>query len=334
MTLPLLVALVFLLGLSALFSMAEAAFLAINKIRLRHLAKRGVPAAKLAYHLLTKLDRLIATLIVADNLVDVALSVLTTTLCVALFGVPRGIIIATVIVATLLLVFGDITPKIFAARHADRLALLLAWPMRVLMGLTRPLVFLFEGTSRLIIRLLGGNRLSPSALVTEEELKVMIEMAHEAGVVAADELRMLHRIFQFEDTLVKDVMIPRDQIAGVEITQAPEVVLDMMVEEGHSRIPVYRGSLDQIEGILYARDLLAVWRHGRLFILNDLLRPAYLVPETTRVAELLRDFQRMQMQIAIVQSATHMTLGLVTLEDLLEEIVGEIHEAAPQQARG
>jgi len=179
-----------------------------------------------------------------------------------------------------------------------------------------------------MIRLFGGQRLPRSPLVTEEELKVMIEMGREAGVVAEDELRMLHRIFEFEDTLVKDVMIPRGQIVAIEITQPPEAVLDALIEEGHSRIPVYRGSRDRIEGIIYTRDLLAVWRHGGLFVLPDLVRSVYAVPETKRVAELLRDFQRLKIQIAIVQNAQRITVGLVTLEDLLEEIVGEIHEEA------
>ena len=196
----------------------------------------------------------------------------------------------------------------------------------------RPLTWFFATTSRAMIRLLGGKRLPRSPLVTEEELKVMIEMGREAGVVAEHELRMLHRIFEFDDTVVKDVMMLREHVVGVEITQPSEAVLDVLIEEGHSRIPIYRGTLDAIEGVVYARDLLAVWRHGGLFVLADLVRPAYFVPETTRVAELLSDFQRLQTQIAIVQDSQRRTVGLVTLEDLLEEIVGEIHEDTSQRA--
>lgn len=329
MVLPLLIALGVLLCLSALCSMTEASFLVVNKVRLRHLMQRGSPSAKLVYHLLTHLDRLIATILVSNNLVNVAISVLGTMLLVHFFGVRQGPVIAMVVITLFLLVFAEITPKLFAAGHADRVALLLARPTRWLIGLMRPLVWLFTGASRGIIRLLGGQRLPRSPLLTEEELKVMIEMGREAGVVAEHELRMLHRLFEFDDTLVRDVMVPRDEIAGVEITQAPETVLDVLIEEGHSRIPVYRGSLDQVEGVIYARDLLAVWRHGGLFILSDLIRPAYLVPETKRVAELLADFQRLKVQIAIVQNDKRTTLGLVTLEDLLEEIVGEIHEEIP-----
>jgi len=330
-TLPLVLVLVVLLGLSALFSMSEAAFLAINKVRLRHLMQRGTPAAHLVYHLLAQLDRLIVTILVSDSLVNVILSVLGTVVCVTMFGLDQGPVIATLVLTTVLLVVGDIAPKLFAASHADRLALVLAVPLQWLIRLMRPLVWLFTGVSQGLIRLVGGQRLSRSPLVTEEELKVMIEMGREAGVLAEGELRMLHRIFEFEDTAVKDVMVSRDQIAAVEIASTPEVLLDVLVEEGHSRIPVYRGSLDQIEGIIYARDLLAIWRHGKLFALPDLLHPPYLVPETKRVAELLRDFQRLHVQIAMVQSDARRTVGLVTLEDVLEEIVGELDEHIPQR---
>lgn len=323
---PLLTAVAVLLVLSALFSMTEAAYLAVNKVRLRHLMQRGAPAAKIVYHLLTKLDQLIATILVSNNVVNVALSVLATMVFVALLGSPRGPVAATVALTLALLLVGEITPKLFAAAHADRVALIMARPLQAFMGVMRPLVWLFTTSSHLMMRALGERRLARSPLMTEEELKVMIEMGREAGVVAEDELRMLHRIFEFDDTLVRDVMIPREHITGLEISQPAEAALDLLVEEGHSRIPVYRETLDRIEGVIYARDLLAVVRHGGLFVLPDLMRPAYFVPETKRVAELLADFQRLKVQIAIVRGAQERTIGLVTLEDLLEEIVGEITE--------
>ncbi len=329
--LPLLLTLLLLLAFSALFSMSEAAFLAVNKVRLRHLMQRGSPAAKLVYQLLTQLDRLIATVLVGNNLISVALSVFGTMALIRIFGERQGPVVATIVITILLLVFGEITPKLFAAKHADRIALILAWPMRWLIGLMHPIVRLFTGTSEWIIRLLGGSRLPRSPLLTEEELKVMIEMGREAGVVAEHELRMLHRIFEFDDTLVKDVMVPREQIAAVEITQPAEAVLDILIEDGHSRIPVYRGTIDQVEGVIYAHDLLAVWRHGSLFVVQDLVRPAYFIAETKRVAELLSDFQRLKLHIAIVQNPQGRTAGLITLEDLLEEIVGELDEDAPRR---
>ena len=330
MTLSLLITLVALLSLSAFFSMSEAAFLAINKVRLRHLMQRGSAAGKLVYHLLTQLDRLITTLLISNNLVNVVISVLATLVCVNLLGVDHGPIVAAALVTILLLVVGEITPKLFAASHADRVALIFARPVQWLIQLMHPLVRLFMRLSHWIIRLLGGQKLPRSPLVTEEELKTMIEMGREAGVLAEDELRMLHRIFEFSDSLVKEVMVPREEIAAIDLEAKPDQLLDVLIEEGHSRIPVYRGSLDQIVGVVYARDLLAMARHGGLFVLSDLIRPIVSVPETKRIAELLSEFQRDHTQIAIALNAKGSTSGLVTIEDVLEEIVGEIREAPPK----
>ena len=142
---------------------------------------------------------------------------------------------------------------------------------------------------------------------------------------------MLHRIFEFSDSLVREVMIPREQIVGIDLNATPEQAVDVLIEEGHSRIPLYRGDLDHVAGVLYARDLLAMMRHGGLFVLSDLIRPAAATPGTKRAAELLSEFQRDKVQIAIVQDARERTIGLVTIEDLLEELVGEIHEEAPRR---
>ena len=329
LTLPLLITVVLLLLVSAFCSVTEGAFLAINKVRLRHLMQRGAPSAKLVYQLLTRLDRLIATLLVSNNIVNVALTVVGTMLFINLLGPQKGPIVAMVTITLLVLVVAEITPKLFAASHADRVAFTVAWPTRWLIAVMHPVVWVLTGLSHALIRLFGGHRLPRSPLVTEEELKVMIEMGREAGVLAEQELRLLQRIFEFSDSVVREVMVPRGEIAAVELASKMEDALDVLVEEGHARIPVYEGSLDRIVGVIYARDLLAMVRHGRLFVLSDLIRPVVAVPESKRVAELLSEFQTTGAQIAIVQDQAGRTAGLVTIEDLLEEIVGEIHEETP-----
>lgn len=326
MTFALWVGIAVLLAASAFLAMSEAAFLAINKVRLRHLMQRGSPSAKLVYQLLTHVDRLITTVLVSNNLVNVIITVLGTLLCVELLGVRRGPVVASILMTLLILVVAEITPKLFAARHADRIALLLAWPLRGLIGLMRPIVWLLNGLSQVVLRLLGERRLPRSPLVTEEELKVMMEMGREAGVLAEQELRLLHRILEFSDSTVRDAMVPREEIAAVALDAKAADALDVLIEEGHSRIPVYRATLDEVVGVIYARDLLATVRHGGLFVLSDLIRPVAVVPETKRLAELLNDFQRDHTQIAIVKNAKGSTIGLVTIEDVLEEIVGEIRE--------
>ncbi|HLD78436.1 MAG TPA: CBS domain-containing protein, partial [archaeon] len=220
----------------------------------------------------------------------------------------------------------------FAVTHAEAVVFAMIRPLRVLMILLHPLASCFAWAGRGLLRTLRIPAAVRSPLVTEEELKVMIQMGREEGILAESELRMLQRIFEFSDSVVREAMVSRDRIAGINLNAKPEDALDVLIEQGHSRIPVYRDSLDQVVGVVYARDVLAIVRHGPLFVLSDLIRPIAFVPETKRVAELLSEFQRDKIQIAIVQDAKGATAGLVTLEDLLEEIVGEIHEEAPPRA--
>jgi CBS domain containing-hemolysin-like protein len=235
-------------------------------------------------------------------------------------------------VTALLLLVSEVTPKMFAATHAELVAFAMVRPLWVLMRLLYPIAAFFAWAGRLLLRLVRIPTKRRSPLVTEEEIKVMIQMGREAGVLAEEELRMLQRIFEFSDSVVSEVMVPRGEIAGVDLNRAKaEDVLDVLIEEGHARIPVYRGSLDQVEGVIYARDVLATVRHGGLFALADLIRPIAVVPGSKRIAELLSEFQRDKVQIAIVQDGEGRTAGLVTIEDLLEEIVGEIHEEGPRR---
>ena len=330
MTVPVVLAFLILLALSASISAAEAAMLSINKVRLRHLTEQGHRSAQMTFKLLTQLDRVIGTLVIANNLVNVTITALASWLLIDAFGHERGVMIATLLVTAVLLLVGEVTPKLFAATHPETVAFLLVRPLKVLMRLLSPLATFFMWAGRGLLRFLRVPTKRRSPLVTEEEIKVMIQMGREAGVLAEGELRMLHRIFEFSDSLVREAMVSRDQIVGVDLDATPEQVVDALIEEGHSRIPLYRGDLDHVAGVLYARDLLAVMRHGGLFVLSDLIRPVALVPGTKRVAELLSEFQRDKTQIAIVQDVRGTTIGLVTIEDLLEELVGEIHEEAPR----
>ncbi len=327
--LSLVLVLLVLLGVSAACSASEAAMLAVNKVRLRHLAEQGGRRAKLLLAMLAHIDRVIATLLVANNLVNVGLSAVGSWLFVTWLGPERGLVAATIVITAVVLVIGEVTPKMYAASHAETVAMNVVWPLRVLMVLLQPLAGLFHALGRGLLRLLGIPAKRRAPLVTEEEIKIMIQMGREAGVLAEHELRMLQRIFEFSDSVVQEAMVPRAQIVGVDLNSKPEEALDVLIERGHSRIPVYRGTLDDIAGVIYARDLLATLRHGGLLVLADLIRPVAIVQESKRLAELLTQFQLEKTQIAIVQDRAGKTLGLVTIEDLLEEIVGEIHEVIP-----
>ena len=330
-TLPTLILLSVLLLLSASFSACEAAMLSINKVRLRHLMEQGHRSAHVTFGLLTHLDRLIGTLLVANTIVSVAFSALGSWILIGVFGSGRGLILSMILLTAVLLLIGEITPKMFGVTHPETVAFVMGRPLQALTAGLYPLATFFTWAGRWLLRLLRIPTKKRTPLVTEEEIKVMIQMGREAGVLAEDELRMLHRIFEFSDSVVGDVMVPREEIAGIDLNAKADAALDVLIEEGHSRIPVYRASVDDVVGVIYARDMLALMRHGGLFVLADLIRPVAVVEETKRLADLLGEFQRDKTQIAIVKNAHGTTVGLVTIEDLLEEIVGDIHEETPKR---
>ena len=336
LTLPVWLLLAALLVFSALCSASEAAMLSINKVRLRHLLEQGHRGAQLVFRLLTQLDRVIGTLLIANSLATVAITAVASWIFISAFGTQEGLAITTAVVTVVLLLVCEVTPKMFAATHPEAVAFLVAGPLQMLMRLLHPVATFFTEAARGLLRLLRVPTRRRSPLVTEEEIKVMMQIGREAGVLAEEELRMLHRIFEFSDAMVRTVMVPPAQIVGIDLGALPERVLDVLIEEGHARIPVYQGTLDRIVGVLYARDLLAMVRHGGLFVLADLIRPALVVPPTKRLAELLRDFQREKVQIAIVRDEQQRTVGLLTIEDLLEEIVGDLQEApgSPKRIAG
>lgn len=322
--LPLLIAIGFLLIMSAFFSMSETALISLSKIRLRHLIAKGAKHAKLVQALVSKPERLITSILVGNNLVNTAISVIGAIIFVSFLGDEIGMVAATVCVTIILLVFGEIIPKMFAVQRNEKVSLAVAKSINLLVIILNPVAKVFMKLGNGIIKLFGGEVKQRSPLITEEEIKLMIELGKEEGVLGDEERKMLHKIFEFGDTVVSEVMVPKEKIIAVDIDASSEELLNLLVEEGHARIPAYKGSVDNIEGIIYARDLLYIWQNKGLVIIPDLLHPAYFVPEKKRVSELLKDFQRMRIQMAIVVDEKKRTAGLITLEDLTEEIVGEI----------
>ncbi len=321
--------LVVLLSASAFFSLAETSLIGLSKLRLRHLVERGVKNAAQVERLVTRLDQAVISLLVGNNFVNTAISSIGTALCVAWLGNEWGIPVATLVMGTVILAFGEIAPKVFSIRYAENVALRVAPLMGIVLRVLGPIGRPFVLFSRNLLRLLGVELTPRSPLVTEEELRIMIELGKEEGVLGEHERMMLHRIFEFGDLKVKDVMIPRDQMAAVPEGATHDEVLTALTEEGHSRIPVYRDSPDRITGILHAQELLHIWREGWLIVLQDLMHPPFEVSPQMRVTELLQEFQKRRLQIAIVVDPQGRALGLVTLEDLMEEIVGDIREGRP-----
>lgn len=326
MTLSEIVLLILFLAASAFLSLSEISLVGLSKIRLRHMVDRGVRGAKTVQRLVSQLDEVITTILVGSNFINAALTSVLTAAFILLLGENPGIVVSSIVSGCVILLFTDIFPKVYAARHAEKVSLWVSSPMWVLVRFFRPISRFMTRVTHAFLRLVGIKMSARSPLITEEELKLMIELGKEEGVLGEHERMMLHRIFEFGDLKVRDVMVQRDQMVVVPERASHDEVLTLLTEQGHSRIPVYRDSPDRVTGILYAQELLHIWREGWLIVLQDLIHLPFEVSPDRRVAELLQEFQRRHIQIAIVVDAQGRALGLVTLEDLVEEIVGDIQE--------
>jgi CBS domain containing-hemolysin-like protein len=324
--LSILISLLLLSFVSFFFSAAETSIIALSKIRLHHMVAQGIKRAKNIQQLVKKLDKFIAAILIGNNFVNIAMSAIVTGIFVQIFGYNWGVIIAAFASSFFILIFCEITPKILATKHTEKVALFIAPFMEIFINIFNPVIRFFIGISNLVLKVLRVGPSKRSPLITEEELRLMIEVGKEEGVLSDEERKMLHRIFEFGDTRLNEVMMPKEKIVAVNINTGSEEILNIFVEEGHARLPVFNGTIDNIVGIIYARDLLYILRDKGLFLLQDLIHSAYYAPATMRVNELLRKFQLDKIQIAIVVDEHKKTLGLVTLEDLIEEIVGEIEE--------
>ena len=321
--------LVGLFVLSAFFSASEAALISLNKVRLRHLVEKKKRGAERVYRLVSRMDKFIATMLIGNNLVNVAIASIATVLFAQHFSEEKALLLSTVFVTLTLVIFAELTPKIMATNHPEGMAFLVRHLLSFLIWFFWPLTQLLTWISNGFIRLFGVNPHYRSPLVTEEEIKMMIKIGKEEGYYGDNERKMLERIFHFDEIEIRDVMTPLEKMTALPLDVEPEELERLLMEEGHNRIPVYLGARDNVVGVLYVRDLLYLFRERKLIHLGDLISTPYFVPTTKKVTELLKEFQAKKIQIAIVRDVkTQKTVGLVTLEDLIEEIVGEIEETA------
>ena len=327
-----LIIVVALLVASFFLSASETAIISLSKIRLRHMLSRGVKRSQSIQRLISKMDKFIVGILVLNNFVNVAISAIATAVFVFLFH-RWGILVSTLVTTFVLLILCEITPKILAIKQTERIALAIAPILEVVLKLFNPIIVFFAAASNFIIKSMGIKTNKRSPLITEEELRLMIELGREEGFLSDEEGRMLQRIFEFGDTQIQDVMIPKSEIVAINLNATYDQMLDLFAEGGHARLPVYRDSLDNIIGIVYARDLHYMIRDKELFVLQDLINEPFFVSGDALVNDVLKKFQKDEVQIAIVADAHHKTLGLVTLENLLEEIVGEIEEKHTRRQR-
>ncbi len=317
--------LVVMLGMSALYSMAETAMMALSRGKVRQLVEEGVSKASWLERLIREPNRLLSTVLVGNNLTNIVASTVAAGLFIAYFG-SSGITISTIVMTLVILLVAEITPKTFAAHNPERVALRLAPFLEVSARIFYPVVRVLTWIGVGFIRLLGG-RAEGGRIITEDEIRTMVEVGEEEGLLEAEEREMIQGIFDLGDTVVREVMVPRIDVQALPATATLAEAWDAVIQWGHSRLPVYRVTIDDVIGVIYARDiLLYIKERPHETPIQDLVRPVQYVPETKKVDELLADFRRRRSHIAVVLDEYGGTAGIVTIEDWLEEIVGEIQD--------
>ncbi len=313
----------------AILSSSEVAFISVNRIRLRHLMEKGNISAGIVQRIRDQHDRLFSAVILSGNLFTVLATSIGTALAIDYAGEDKGIIIATVVMTVLTVVFGELTPKTFAVTYAEGLSLLLARPMEIYIKTISPFVWIFNKLSNAIIRMFGGEIKPAPQFLTEEEMKAMIKIGEEEGALEKEEKEMLHNVFAFGDKKVTEAMVPRTEIVAITEDAAVAEVLSLVTDEGYSRYPVIMENVDNIIGVLYVKDILRKMAKEEVTPdtpIKSFIRDAYYIPESKMVTALLDEMQKNKFQIAIVLDEHGGTAGLITLEDIMEEIVGGLQD--------
>src|SRR6056297_2038701 len=323
-------ALVGLVGLSAFFSSSEIALFSIPKHRVEGMAEDGIPGAERVKALKEDPHRLLVTILVGNNIVNIAMSSIATGVLALHLSQGQAVAVATFGITALVLLFGESAPKSYAVEHTETWSIRVARPLKVAEKLMFPLVVLFDYLTRQINRLTGSTGAIETPYVTRDEIQEMIESGEREGVLEEEEHEMLTRIFRFNNTIVKEVMTPRLDMTAVPKDADIDEAIETCIQSGHARVPVYEGSLDNVQGVVHIRDLVRDLNYGESsddeLELGDLIQPTLHVPESKNVDELLSEMRENRMHMAIVIDEFGTTEGLVTMEDMIEEIVGEILE--------
>lgn len=310
--------------LSALFSASESAFLGLNKLRVHFLREKGDKRAIRAGKLLEKKEELLNMILVGNEIVNVTLSVVLTSIFLKLFG-PAGLGIATFAATILLLIFGEITPKSLTTRYPEKFSFALSGYVWFFFFLLRPLVVIFTSISRLFLKIFGISTKKKQATFTEEEIKTFIDVGGEEGVLEKGEKNMLNRVFKFTDLNATDIMVPRRDVVGIETTASYRDIIQLSERTRISRFPVYaEDGIDNILGVLYVKDLLLFRDPRTEFSVEKLMRPPLFIPGTTRMSSIQEMMRKSKQSFAIVIDEYSGTDGILTTEDIEREIFGAI----------
>ncbi|UCB43578.1 MAG: HlyC/CorC family transporter [Dehalococcoidales bacterium] len=314
------------LVLSAFFSSSETAFISLRRVRLRHAVNTKEKGAERVARLVEKPERLLSTILLGNNLVNTAAAALATALAVSQWGQDQGVIIATASVTVVLLIFTETTPKTIATHHAAGLSRAFVRPIEWFSWLFSPLIWVLSWIASGFSRLVGGGPTYRS-LAGEEEIRMMISVGRSEGEVEESEAEMLHKVFEFGDRPVREVMVPRPEVVCIEQGSKVSDFLALYAESPLSRFPVFQENMDNVIGILSIKDVLMAQARGTIStesIIDDLLRPAYFTPETKRVGELFAEMRDKNYRVCVVVDEFGGTAGIVSLSRLMEEVVGPV----------
>lgn len=316
-----LIALIILVLLSAFFSSAETSLTTVNRVRLKTLAEDGNRRAKTALEVLDKYGKMLSAILIGNNIVNLSASALATTLAI---HIHFTVGIATAILTVVILIFGEIVPKNMAMINSEKMALLYASMISGLMKLLTPLIFVIDSLAKGIMKLFRVDADKKTAM-TENELRTYVEVGHEDGVIESEEREMIYNVFDFGDAVAKDVMIPRIDMVTVDKEATYEEVMEVFKDCMYTRIPVFEEDKDNIIGLINIKDFILVEDKAK-FKISDILRQAYYTYEFKKTADLLVEMRQKCFNVAFVLNEYGGTAGMITLEDLLEEIVGEIRD--------
>lgn len=313
-----------LLALSAFFSSNETALMSVNRIRLRSLADEGNKRAAMALDILeNQTPKLLSAILIGNNIVNISASSLATTLAYSFGGYMVSIV--TLILTILILIFGEITPKNYATINSEKITLRYIPVFKFLMTIMTPVIFIINLFSRGVMRLMRVDPDEANKAMTEEELRTIVDVSHEDGVIESDEKEMIYNVFDLGDATAKDIMVPRVHVTFADVASTYDELIDIFREDKFTRLPVYKDSQNNIVGIINMKDLL-LYDKDTEFVIDNFLRKPHFTYERKSISDLLVEMKDSTFNIAIVLDEYGDMAGLITLEDILEEIVGEIHD--------
>jgi len=314
------------LVLSGFFSGSETAFVSLSKAKFHALIQARNRKPDPLNIWIENPSALLISILVGNNLVNIFASALATSIATKVF-LNKGLAIAVGLMTLVILVFGEITPKVVARKYAEKFVLTAAWSLAVFYYLTWPLTRVFAGMTHVLIRLTGGNPDADFGTIQADELQILVALSAREGGIDKYPAHLIDRVIRFQHKTVKDAMVPRTQIVALDLSEDVDRIVEVTNRSGHSRLPVFRENLDEMVGIFHVKDLLVNKRTGREdFLLEDHLQPPYFVPESAQLGQTIKEFQKRRIHLAVVVDEFGGTEGIITLEDVLEELVGEIQD--------